>query len=94
MESEQTSMWFTKHLLIIMNPRSHVILFSAPWHINRLISRYKEKQVTFLRKQERKKIKGNMTPVFTGRILFWMALLFWLAYLIVIIVLGSLPSSI
>lgn len=39
-------------------------------------------------------IEGNMTPVFTDSVLFWMALLFWLAYLIVIIVLGSVPSSI
>lgn len=39
-------------------------------------------------------IEGNMTPVFKERVLFWMTLLFWLAYLIVIIVLGSVPSSI
>lgn len=62
--------------------------------INRCISTYKEKQITFPRKQEGKMIEGNTTPVFTGRVLFWMALLFWLAYLIVIIVLGSVPSSI
>lgn len=48
----------------------------------------------FFKKAGRKKIKGNMTPVFTGRVLFWMALLFWLAYLMVIIVLDSFPSSI
>lgn len=80
---------FRKQLPITMNPRGHVILFL---HHGTLIGAYPPtKENNFPRKQEGQMIEGNMTPVFTGSILFWMALLFWLAWLIVIIVLGSVP---
>lgn len=55
-------------------PKKSCYIYSVPWHINRCISSYKGKQITFSRKQEGKKIEGNRTPVFTEKVLFWIAL--------------------
>lgn len=92
LESEQTSVGFIKHLSL---QTQGVMLYSFLYH-GTLIDAHpatKKSNNLFSRKQEGKNMEGNMTPVFTGRVLFWMALLFRLEYLVVIAVLGPFPSS-